>query len=112
MGGAPMSPIMVSRPAMYGSTGMGVLLGVVVGEGKGPGLAVTPGSAVGEGPVVEVGLGQDVPLLEVLQEVDPRLPVALLEQDVLRSHDVAGAEVLRVTERAPLHPGVLRPQGR
>ena len=51
------------------------------------------GSAVDEGSVIKVGVRQDLPFLVVLQHVRLGLPAALLEQDVLRSHDVAGAEV-------------------
>src|SRR5512135_2120805 len=69
-----------------------------------------PGSAVGERPVIEVRLGQDLEFLVVLQHVDPRLAVALLEQDVLRAHDVAGVEVLRIGPRPYLHVLVLRAQ--
>jgi cytochrome d ubiquinol oxidase subunit II len=68
------------------------------------------GSAVDERPVVEVRLGQDLELLVVLQHVDPGLAVALLEQDVLRAHDVAGVEVLRVGPRPYPHVLVLRAQ--
>jgi len=56
------------------------------------------GSAVGERPVVEVGRGQDLPLLLVFQQVGPRLAVALPEQDVLGPHDVTGVEVLGIGE--------------
>jgi hypothetical protein len=67
------------------------------------------GSVVDEGSVIKVGVRQGLPFLVVLKQVRPGLLVALLEQDVLRSHDVAGAEVLRIAERAPFHPGVGRP---
>jgi len=43
----------------------------------------TGGSAVDEGAVVEVSLRQDLALLFVLEQVRPRLPVTLLEEDVL-----------------------------
>src|SRR5260370_3510371 len=106
MGGAPVSPSMASMAPMCGSTGMRVLLDVAGGRGD------RRASAVDGGTVVQVGLRQDVPFLVVLQHVDPEFPVALLEQDVLRSHDVAGAEDLLITEPAPLHPGVLEPHAR
>src|SRR6201984_626882 len=66
-----------------------------------------PDSAVDERPVVEVGLGQDLAFLLVLQHVSPRLAIALLEQDVLRAHDVASVKVLRIGERPQLHVSVL-----
>src|SRR5690242_21212517 len=69
-------------------------------------------SAVGERSVVEVGLGQDLAFLLVLHHVRPRLAIALLEQDVLGAHDVAGVEVLRVGPRPHLHARVLGPQRR
>src|SRR5450755_4811237 len=74
-------------------------------------LAGLLGSAVDERPVVEVRLGQDVALLLVLQHVGPRLAIALFEQDVLRAHDVAGAEVLRIGPRPQLHVRVLGSPG-
>src|SRR5262249_52386561 len=68
-------------------------------------------SAVGERAVVEISLGQDLPLLFVLKHVNPRLAIALLEKDVLGAHDIARVEVLRIGPRPQLHVRVLRPQG-
>src|SRR5690349_6993091 len=78
--------------------------------GKLIGRPARQASAIGERPVVEVRLGQDLHFLVVLQHVDPRLAVALLEQDALRAHDVAGVEVLRIGPRPDLHVLVLRAQ--
>src|SRR5579859_6229243 len=69
------------------------------------------GSAVDERSVVEVRQGQDVALLLVLQQVGPWLAIALFEQDVLRAHDVAGVEVLRIGPGPQRHVRVLGSQG-
>ena len=54
--------------------------------------------------------GPRVPL--VLQHVGPRLAVALLVQEVLRAHDVAGVEVVRIGPRPHRHVLILRAQRR
>src|SRR5580658_1894951 len=69
----------------------------------GGGAAGLPASPVGERAVVEVRLGQDFLLLLELEQVGPRLAVAPPEEQVLRAHDVAGVEVLRVGERQQRH---------
>src|SRR5580698_5775250 len=62
-------------------------------EREPPGLAPQAGPpdlAVGECSVVEVRPGQQLAFLLVFQQMNPRLAIALFEQDVLRAHDITG----------------------